>query len=159
MIAVGLELEMQARVSEQVGGALLDDSLALTVASALRSTLQSVRIADEVDATMRELIEARGLGGDEVRDSAPPGRLDTASLLGADAASVVPDASPASIVDAADVSWTPPSLAYLDRVWPGADQLPQQLSLDSEPEQPPEDRTNEWATPDELPEGPNEVWE
>ena len=58
MIALGCELETHARLCEDVGGVLLDDSLQSHVASALRATLQAVMIADDVTMTYNQLVKS-----------------------------------------------------------------------------------------------------
>jgi len=57
MIALGLELETYARICEDVSGALVDELIKHTVANALRATLQSVGIADEVASCYESLLE------------------------------------------------------------------------------------------------------
>jgi hypothetical protein len=56
MIALGLEIETRARMSERLGDALFESSLQEQIASTLRDLLNSVGIADQVhDEYMRQV--------------------------------------------------------------------------------------------------------
>jgi len=72
MLAMGLVLETHARMHESVRGIELEDTHNSTVASALRSAVQSAGIANEVESTYDKLIERRRLSEQETEVVRPP---------------------------------------------------------------------------------------
>jgi hypothetical protein len=142
MIALGMEIEMQARVSEQIGGALLDESFRLQVASALRACLTSAQISLEVDSMIDDLIR----------------RVDAARKRAVSPIAIAcasPEDSASSVPPSASV----PDRALRADVWPGEETVQQPLSPDSEGELPRADRTSGWLVPREPLGGANEEWE
>jgi hypothetical protein len=72
MLAMGLVLETQARIYEDTRGSTLDELHNSTVSSALRATLHSARIADEVESTYDRLVERRRASEGQTEVMRPP---------------------------------------------------------------------------------------